>query len=250
MRRSMCSSSCPGDPDARGILPTRTASARVDAMTEPTWPRCARSTPTPGCARPTSLPTRSRCSSAGSPRRSRRRAARAQRDGGRHRLRRRRARRRGWCCSRALASEGFVFFTNTGSRKGAELAATRAARCCSRGTRWSGRCGSRASRRRSRARTVAAYFAARPRGSQLGAWASPPVAGVAGRAELADGVRRGGGAVRRPRRAGARRVGRLPSSCPRRSSSGRAGPAGCTTGSSTGPPRRLARRAAGAVMAA
>ena len=30
--------------------------------------------------------------------------------------------RRGWCCSRASTSAGFVFFTNTGSRKGHELA--------------------------------------------------------------------------------------------------------------------------------
>jgi pyridoxamine 5'-phosphate oxidase len=80
---------------------------------------------------------------------------------------------------------GFVFFTNTGSRKGEELAANPACALLfpwhplERQVRVDG-----AAVPLSRDE-VAAYFATRPRGSQLGAWASHQSRPVAGREELA-----------------------------------------------------------------
>jgi pyridoxamine 5'-phosphate oxidase len=83
-----------------------------------------------------------------------------------------------------VSSAGFVFFTNLGSRKGSDLGANPA---CSllfpwhpleRQVRVSGSASlvSRAE--------VEAYFASRPRGSQLGAWASHQSSVVTGREEL------------------------------------------------------------------
>ena len=86
-----------------------------------TWPRCVRSTPAAGWPSPTSPPTRSRCSGAGSPRRRRPGCTSRTRWWSRRRTPAA-GRRRGWCCSRALDERGFVFFTNTRSRKGEELA--------------------------------------------------------------------------------------------------------------------------------
>jgi pyridoxamine 5'-phosphate oxidase len=87
---------------------------------------------------------------------------------------------------KGLPEEGFVFFTNTQSRKGEELAAN--PQCAllfpwhplERQVRVEGvatRLG---------ADVVAAYFASRPRGSRLGAWASHQSRVVAGREELAE----------------------------------------------------------------
>ena len=85
---------------------------------------------------------------------------------------------------KGLDEHGFVFFTNTGSRKGEELAAND--RCAllfpwhplERQVRVEGRAVplDRAS--------VEAYFSSRPRKSRLGAWASHQSQEVAGRAEL------------------------------------------------------------------
>ncbi|WP_205474074.1 pyridoxamine 5'-phosphate oxidase [Nocardioides sp. SYSU D00038] len=85
---------------------------------------------------------------------------------------------------KGVSDEGFVFFTNTGSRKGEELAAN--PRCAllfpwhplERQVRVDG-----IATPLPRA-DVDAYFAARPRGSQLGAWASHQSRPVADRAEL------------------------------------------------------------------
>jgi pyridoxamine 5'-phosphate oxidase len=87
---------------------------------------------------------------------------------------------------KGLSDDGFVFFTNTGSRKGDELAAN--PRCAllfpwhvlERQVRVEG-----TATRLPRA-DVEAYFSSRPHGSQLGAWASHQSQAVAGRAELED----------------------------------------------------------------
>ena len=92
---------------------------------------------------------------------------------------------------KGLDERGFVFFTNRASRKGHELARQPAllaalplapARAPGPGRR---ACAELLDRD-----DVAAYFATRPRGSQLGAWASHQSRVVAVRAELDDGVRR------------------------------------------------------------
>jgi pyridoxamine 5'-phosphate oxidase len=104
---------------------------------------------------------------------------------------------------KGLDERGFVFFTNYGSRKGDELAANAA---CALLFPW------HALERQVRVEGTAtpltdaendAYFATRPRASQLGAWASPQSEVVADRAELDDryaqaAVRFGEGEVPRP----------------------------------------------------
>ena len=86
---------------------------------------------------------------------------------------------------KGLPAEGFVFFTNTHSRKGEELAANPH---CALLFPW------HPLERQVRVEgvatpleedIVAAYFASRPRGSRLGAWASHQSRVVAGREELA-----------------------------------------------------------------
>lgn len=85
---------------------------------------------------------------------------------------------------KGLTEQGFVFYTNLGSRKGAELAAN--PRCAllfpwhqlERQVRVEG------AARSLPADDVAAYFASRPRGAQIGAWASQQSQPVASRAEL------------------------------------------------------------------
>ena len=85
---------------------------------------------------------------------------------------------------KGYSPEGFVFFTNQSSRKGAELAAN--PRCAllfpwhplERQVRIDGE-AVQASRL-----DVETYFASRPRGSQVGAWASPQSQVVEGRDEL------------------------------------------------------------------
>ncbi|WP_408896915.1 pyridoxamine 5'-phosphate oxidase [Nocardioides sp. R1-1] len=80
--------------------------------------------------------------------------------------------------------DGFTFFTNTGSRKGTALRAE--PRCAllfpwhplERQVRVEGEAHALGTEE------VAAYFASRPRGAQLGAWASPQSQVVEGRAEL------------------------------------------------------------------
>ena len=87
---------------------------------------------------------------------------------------------------KGLSEDGFVFFTNTGSRKGEELEAN--PRCAllfpwhplERQVRVDGAATPLG------VDAVAAYFASRPRGSRLGAWASHQSRVVAGRAELAE----------------------------------------------------------------
>ena len=85
---------------------------------------------------------------------------------------------------KGYSDDGFVFFTNTRSRKGEDLAANPA---CSLLFPWHPierqvRVDGIASPLPQKA--VDAYFAVRPRGSQLGAWASHQSRVVAGRDEL------------------------------------------------------------------
>ena len=111
---------------------------------------------------------------------------------------------------KGVSEAGFVFYTNTGSRKGTELAGNPRIALLfpwhplERQVRVDGTVTvlPRAE--------VDAYFAVRPRGSQLGAWASHQSSVVSGREELPRGVRRRGAALRRRGRADAHRVGRLP----------------------------------------
>jgi pyridoxamine 5'-phosphate oxidase len=85
---------------------------------------------------------------------------------------------------KGLSDEGFVFFTNIRSRKGEELATNPACALLfpwhplERQVRVDGVASPLS------AEAVAAYFASRPRGSQLGAWASPQSREVSGRDEL------------------------------------------------------------------
>lgn len=104
---------------------------------------------------------------------------------------------------KAADSRGFVFYTNTLSRKGGELGAVdRAAMCF-----WWGALA-RQVRIEGRIEPVTAdeadaYFASRPRGSQIGAWASTQSKPLASREELLTAVERveaqyAGGPVPRP----------------------------------------------------
>ena len=87
---------------------------------------------------------------------------------------------------KGVGPDGFVFFTNQASRKGAELAAN--PRCAllfpwhplERQVRVEGTASVLTDAE------VAAYFHSRPRGAQLGAWASAQSRPVASRAELAS----------------------------------------------------------------
>jgi pyridoxamine 5'-phosphate oxidase len=103
---------------------------------------------------------------------------------------------------KSFDAHGFVFYTNYRSRKGRELARNPRATLLfywggiGRQVRIEGRVA------RLMARESDAYFATRPRGSQLAAWASPQSAVLAGRGALERRVaafaRKHPGAVPRP----------------------------------------------------
>jgi pyridoxamine 5'-phosphate oxidase len=104
---------------------------------------------------------------------------------------------------KAADSRGFAFYTNTLSRKGGELDAAHHAAMCF----WWGALA-RQIRIEGRIEPVTAeeadaYFASRPRGSQVGAWASHQSRPLGSREELLAAVERveaqyAGGAVPRP----------------------------------------------------
>lgn len=85
---------------------------------------------------------------------------------------------------KGVSEDGFVFYTNSSSRKGAEIAANPRVALLfpwhplERQVRIEGTASPLPRE------AVDAYFAVRPRGSQLGAWASPQSRVVSGRDEL------------------------------------------------------------------
>ena len=86
---------------------------------------------------------------------------------------------------KSVGEDGFVFFTNYGSRKARQLSRNP---CCSLVFAWvplARQVVVTGTASRVTAQESDAYFATRPRGSQLGAWASPQSEVVADRAELA-----------------------------------------------------------------
>ena len=108
-----------------------------------------------------------------------------------------------------LAPDGFTFFTNYDSAKGAELSADPAV-----ALHFGWHAIQRQVRVEGTAEKVApaesqAYFATRPRGSQLGAWASAQSSTVGSLARPAGRVRRRRGPLRRTGGAVPRALGRL-----------------------------------------
>ena len=151
---------------------------------------------------------------------------------------------RGWCCSRASTSDGFRFFTNHESAKGEQLAAPPRAALVVYWRELDRQVRVRGPVERLADAESDAYFATRPRDSQLGAWASPqsrPLASAPSSTSALDEVeaRFADGEVPRPAA-----LGRLPAASRTRSSSGRARSGACTTASATrASARRLADRA-------
>ncbi len=132
---------------------------------------------------------------------------------------------------RGVDERGFQFFTNRGSRKGRQLAENP----------WAGIVFLWKELDRQvhvEGPVIAlpdeesdAYFASRPRDAQLGAWASAQSEPIAGRDTLEVALAEAGHGSRTSWHA--RRTGAATSYGPRRSSSGRDGVTGCTTGSAT-----------------
>ena len=85
---------------------------------------------------------------------------------------------------RGVDARGFVFFTNYDSRKGRDLAGDPRAAICFLWPRLHRQVRVEGAVVRIAAAESDAYFAGRPRGSQLGAWASPQSAMLRDRAEL------------------------------------------------------------------
>jgi pyridoxamine 5'-phosphate oxidase len=85
---------------------------------------------------------------------------------------------------KAFDAEGFVFYTNTRSAKGRALDATGRAALLFSWVELRRQVHVRGTVTRVADAEADAYFASRPRGSQLGAWASPQSEVVASRADL------------------------------------------------------------------
>jgi pyridoxamine 5'-phosphate oxidase len=143
---------------------------------------------------------------------------------------------------KAVDERGFVFFTNYESRKGHDLAVNPHAALLfywielERQVRIEGRIEKTSADESDR------YFASRPLGSRIGAWASEQSTVIDSRATLE--AREKEVAARYGENRRARRTGAATASCPTRSNSGRAARRGCTIDCSiraTTPRRRAGR---------
>lgn len=90
---------------------------------------------------------------------------------------------------RGVDQRGFVFFTNYNSRKGRELDSTRRAALCFHWAALDEQIRIEGEVERLPADESDAYFAGRPRGSQLGAWASDQSAVLSSREALEEKYR-------------------------------------------------------------
>ena len=139
--------------------------------------------------------------------------------------------------AKGIDARGIVFYTNYGSAKARELAESPYASAVfawlpmERQVRLSGPV-----EKITRVETEA-YFATRPRGSQIAAWASEQSSVIDSRERARGGSAVAGGAIRRNRTSRRRRTGAGTGSVRTSSSSGRAGLIGCTTACATGSSR-------------
>ena len=115
-----------------------------------------------------------------------RRRRRAERDGGRNGRRAGKADDPRRCCAKAWTKPGITFFTNYDSAKGEELAATPYASATFPWFLLGRQVHVRGPVTKVSAEATADYWSKRPRGSQLGAWASHQSKPIASRAALLD----------------------------------------------------------------
>jgi pyridoxamine-phosphate oxidase len=146
---------------------------------------------------------------------------------------------------RGFDARGFVFFTNYESRKATELEVNARAALVFHWAQLD-----RQVRVEGAAQLLGddesdAYFAHRPRGHRIGAWASPQSRPIPDRADLSAGWPPSRPGSRRRSRCRARRSGAATAWSPRRSSSGSTAPTASTTASGTAAPRTVAGRSTG-----